>query len=300
MRTKVNVGVDRDILLSVVIPVYNEGSVIVKTLREINVVLSNMKIKYEIVVVDDGSTDSTKALLKENSDVILISRETNRGYGFSIKEGIKKARSEWILIIDADGSYPVECILSLVGESSKYDMIIGERTGENVHFGPFNSIGKLILRILVYALTSQWIKDMNSGLRLFKKGVALKYWGLIPDGFSLTTTLTIGSIIEGCKVKFVSIDYLKRVGKSKIRPLRDFGNFVLLVFRIVSFFRPLRFFLPISGFFLIVTGLRCVRDIMLDNRIGSAAILLFFISIQAFFFGLLADLIVTKDKGDNL
>ena len=283
-------------MLSVVVPVYNEDAAIINTLEEINEVLSSQKIRFEIIAVNDGSTDRTKDLLNQYNKIIVINRNENRGYGFSIKEGIKKAKGNWILITDADGSYPIESIPSFIRESAKYDMVVGDRSGEKMYVSCLNRFGKYILRILIYLLTSKWIKDINSGLRMFRKELALKYWGLIPDGFSLTTTLTVASMIEECRVKFIPIKYLRRVGKSKIRPIRDFTSFILLVLKIVSFFKPLRFFLPISTFFLIAAGLRCIRDIILVNSIGSAAILLFFLSIQTFFFGLLADLIVNRTK----
>ena len=283
-------------MLTVIIPVFNEEASVIETLNNIHSVLSNQNIEYEVIAVDDGSTDRTKELLKDRDDIILISRDINRGYGFSIKEGVQKSTGDLILIIDADGSYPVHEISTLINESSSYDMVIGERSGENVSIGPFNRFGKLLLRLLTYSLTSDWIKDINSGLRIFKKELFLKYWSIIPDGFSLTTTLTVASLIEKHEIKFIPIDYYERIGKSKIRPLQDFFNFVILVFRIVSFFKPLRFYLPISIFFLIAAILRAIRDILLFNSIETAAVLLFIIAIQTLFFGLLADLIVNKHK----
>ena len=283
-------------MISVIIPVYNEEAVIIQVIDDINSVLIKQKIKYEIIIVNDGSNDRTLELLNNCDDIILINRHINRGYGFSIKEGIQKSTGDLILIIDADGSYPVHEISTLISESSSYDMVIGERSGENVSIGLFNRFGKLLLRLLTYSLTSDWIKDINSGLRIFKKELILKYWSIIPDGFSLTTTLTVASLLEKQKIKFIPIDYYERIGKSKIRPLQDFFNFVILVFRIVSFFKPLRFYLPISIFFLIAAILRAIRDILLFNSIETAAVLLFIIAIQTLFFGLLADLIVNKHK----
>jgi len=282
--------------LSIIIPVYNEEKGIGETLGAINTVLSDRGISYEIIVVNDGSTDGTDDVLKKFNEIILISRKRNRGYGFSLKEGIKKARGEWILICDADGSYPIEEMPFLINESSGYDMTIGERSGKKVHLGVFNRIGKLLLRTLIFALTSNWIKDINSGFRIFNKDLAFSYWGLFPDGFSFTTTLTVAALIEQCKVKTVSINYSKRLGKSKIRPFRDFTNFTILILKIVSFFKPMRFYLPVSIFFLIASILRAMRDITVVSSIGSVAVMFFMISMQAFFFGLLADLIVNKHK----
>ena len=283
-------------MISVVIPAFNEEKIIAETIENIDSVLRKQKTKYEIIIVNDGSTDRTEEILNNCDDIILISRTINRGYGFSLKEGIRKSNGKMILIIDADGSYPVDEIPNLISESSSYDMVIGERSGKNVSIGLLNRFGKLILRFLIYSLSSIWIKDINSGLRIFKKELILKYWSIIPDGFSLTTTLTVASLLEKQKIKFIPIDYYERIGKSKIRPLQDFFNFVILVFRIVSFFKPLRFYLPISIFFLIAAILRAIRDIFLFNSIETAAVLLFIIAIQTLFFGLLADLIVNKHK----
>ena len=283
-------------MISVVITAFNEEEIIVETIENVHSVLKNQKVDYEIIIVNDGSTDRTEEILKNCNDIILISRNINRGYGFSLKEGIRKSIGSMILIIDADGSYPIDEIPNLISESSSCDMVIGERSGQNVSIGLLNRFGKLILRFLIYFLSSIWIKDINSGLRIFKKELILKYWSIIPDGFSLTTTLTVASLLEKYRIKFIPINYYKRVGKSKINPLKDFFNFIILVFRIISFFRPLRFYLPISIFFLIASFLRAIRDIMLFNSIETAAVLLFIIAIQTLFFGLLADLIVNKHK----
>jgi len=283
-------------MISVVITAFNEEEIIVETIENVHSVLINQKVDYEIIIVNDGSTDRTEEILKNCNDIILISRNINRGYGFSLKEGIRKSIGSMILIIDADGSYPIDEIPNLISESSSCDMVIGERSGQNVSIGLLNRFGKLILRFLIYFLSSIWIKDINSGLRIFKKELILKYWSIIPDGFSLTTTLTVASLLEKYRIKFIPINYYKRVGKSKINPLKDFFNFIILVFRIISFFRPLRFYLPISIFFLIAAFLRAIRDILLFNSIETAAVLLFIIAIQTLFFGLLADLIVNKHK----
>lgn len=280
--------------LSVVIPVYDEEKEIINTLNKINIILKNHRIKYEIVVVNDGSTDNTGDLLKNYEGIVFIDRKVNRGYGFSLKEGIERANGEWILITDADGTYPLEDIPLFISESTDADMIIGERSGERVRMGLFNKLAKIILKKLIYILTYKWITDMNSGFRLFKKEMALRYWDIFPEGFSFTTTLTVAAIIEKYKVKYIPINYHKRTGKSHIKPMRDFFSFIFLILRIVTFFKPLRFFLPVSLCFFVFSIVRAVRDILVTNAIGSLAVLLFMISIQSFFFGLLADMVVTK------
>ena len=286
-------------LISIVIPVFNEEEVILNTLNEIHSLIRG-KFFYEIIVINDGSSDETGKIVSNYNDITLINRDKNRGYGFSIKEGIKKAKGDAILIIDADGSYPIEKIPVLIDEYIlNHGMVVGERSGEKVSLSLFNRFAKLILKTLIYILTSKWIKDINSGLRIFDKRIVKKYSGIIPDGFSLTTTLTVASMIENVNVKFIPINYHKRVGKSKISPIKDFLNFIILIVKIISFFKPLRFYFPIAAFFLVTAITRAIRDIFLFNSIETAAVLLFMISIQTFFFGLLAELIVNKHKTFN-
>jgi len=281
-------------MISIIIPVYNEKSVVIKTIDDIKNILQDFESKYELIVVNDGSSDGTGEVLEKRNDFTLISRKENRGYGYSLKEGIKNANGEKILIIDADGSYPIESIPTLIKESESYEMVIGERTGEKVSISIFNKTAKLILRILIFLLTSKWIKDINSGLRIFNKEIALKNWGIIPDGFSFTTTITVVTLIQNIKIRFIPINYYKRIGLSKIKPIRDFIGFIILVIRVTSFFNPLRFFIPISFLFFILTILRVTRDILMFNSIETLSVLLFIISLQTFFFGLIADIIVNK------
>ena len=286
-------------MVSIVIPVYNEDSVIIDTIDQINAILESHDHEYEIIVVNDGSTDNTKILLKHRKDINLISRIDNRGYGYSLKEGIENSKGDRILIIDADGSYPINTIPMLIKESADYEMVIGERTGKNVSINIFNKTAKLILRCLIFFLTSKWIKDINSGLRIFNKQLVLKYWSIIPDGFSFTTTITVAALIQNVSLKYISIDYYKRIGSSKIRPVRDFISFIILVIRVISFFKPLRIFIPISEIFFIATIMRAARDIIMFNSIETLSILLFILSLQTFFFGLLADMIVSHSNRKN-
>jgi len=292
-ETNLEIKTNKINYLSIIVPVYNEAGVIISTLDKLKDIIGNFKMKTEIIVVNDGSTDDTGKLLKNYSDIRLIDRHINRGYGFSLKEGIKEARGDWIIITDADGTYPLEVLPLLVEAADDVDMVIGERSNK-ANISILNRLAKVFLRILIYCLTYIWISDMNSGLRLFRKELVLKYKSIIPDGFSFTTTITVACMIENYKVKFIPISYSKRVGKSHIRPLRDFLAFIILILRIVTFFNPLRFFLPISIFFLFFAILKTVKDILVIHSIGSLAVILFIFSIQFFFFGLLADLIVTK------
>jgi len=283
-------------MISVILPVYNEEHCIAGAIETITRVFSQIG-PYEIIVVNDGSTDGTRDILRRYKDrVIVIDQLVNRGYGYSLKAGIRRASFDWICITDADGTYPIDALYEMAQKMGDYDMVVGERSGCRVCVGLFNRCGKFVLRVLVYMLAGKWIKDLNSGLRIFKKELALKYWHLLPDGFSFTTTITLASTIDRHKIYFHSINYFKRVGKSSINPFIDFIGFVNLIVRIMVFFKPLNVFIPLSLLFFIISLLRSVRHILTVNYIGNTALMLFVLSIQSFFFGLIAELIVNKFK----
>ena len=287
---------DKNEFLSVVIPAYNEKAGIENTIEVVHRVLKPLGRPYEVIIVNDGSSDGMAELLRGGGDIVLIDRSANRGYGYSLKEGIERAKGEWILITDADGTYPIEDMPVLLSHAAGFDMVVGERSKDQVAMGIFNRTAKAILRVLIYLLTYRWITDINSGFRLFRKELAKKYEDIIPDGFSFTTTITLIAAIEKRGMRYVPINYYKRIGKSHIKPVRDFLSFIILVLRTITFFKPLRFFLPISMIFLAASLLRALRDILAQNYIGTLAGLLFMLAVQSFFFGLLADLIVSKSR----
>lgn len=285
-------------LLSVVIPSYNEGKNIINTLEKITPILNSIQgLKYEIIVVNDGSNDNTAEILNNHPGIRVINRTVNRGYGYSLSEGIEQAAGEWILITDADGTYPLGDIPHLIAETEHYDMVTGERSKGNVSLSLINKAAKIILKTLIYILTYRWIVDINSGFRVFRKEMVSNTPEIFPAGFSFTTTITLLSVIERYRVKFVPIEYHKRVGKSHIKPVRDFISFAILIVRITTFFRPMRFFMPISIIFFLAAFGRAIRDIYLTDRIGTLAILLFIVSLQSFFFGILGDLLILKFNG---
>jgi glycosyltransferase involved in cell wall biosynthesis len=282
--------------ISVVVPVFNEDEVIAHTLVRLHEEFAALGIPYEIIAINDGSSDGTAGILRRQGGVVLVDRSSNYGYGYSLKEGIAIARFDWIFIIDADGTYPIDQARHLVGRIRDYDMVVGERSGGG-NVGILNRAAKLVLRTIILLLTGNWISDLNSGMRLFRKELALKYWSILPDRFSFTTTITLASTIERNRIYFHRISYHKRVGRSSIRPLRDFLYFLILTIRIIVYFKPLNVFLATAAVFCLLFVARAIRDIIVGDSIGTLAAILFIISVQAFFFGLLADLIVSKSAG---
>jgi glycosyltransferase involved in cell wall biosynthesis len=280
--------------LSVLVPAYNEEAALAKTVASIERHRSAFS-EMEIIVIDDGSNDCTRDIARA-LPVILIEHDINRGYGAALKEGLRRSKSEFVLITDADGTYPLDEILRLAAEAIESDMVIGARTGKLTTLPLARRIGKWIITRLAEYLTRQTIPDLNSGFRIFRRDVALRFAAIYPDGFSFTTTITLAMLTNHYRVKFVPIAYGKRVGKSSIRPIRDFINFVILIIRICACFKPLSVFVP-PALLLIVTGAaKGAIDYGQQHHLGALSVTMALTGIQMLFIGLVADLIDQRMK----
>lgn len=277
--------------VSIVIPAFNEEEAIGEVVGELSEICSSEGVDFEIIVVDDGSTDQTSEAL-QTKPVRVLKHPENRGYGASIKTGVLSARYPWILIMDADGTYPVREIPKLLRNVEDYDMVVGARMGNDVSIPLVRLPAKWLLNKLANYMAQTKIPDINSGFRIFRKSSFLRFLTIYPAGFSLTTTITLALLCNHHPVKYVPIDYYKRKGQSKIRPFRDTYNFFLLVIRTIMYFDPLRVFLPLS-FFMLLFGLGYAGYEMIHyHNITTAASLILFAGAQTAILGLLADLIV--------
>jgi len=233
---------------SIVIPCYNEQSGVRATLQAI--LACGDERLHEVIVVDDGSTDATAGELAGVEDerglLRILRHPHNRGYGASLKTGVRNATADVVVITDADGTYPNERIPELVDRMGGADMVVGARTGARVNIPLVRRPAKWLLGWLANTLGGRRIPDLNSGLRAMRRDVLERYLGLLPDGFSFTTTITLVMLSEARRVEYIPINYHQRAGRSKIRPVRDTLNFVQLVCRAVLWFDPLRFFIPLS------------------------------------------------------
>ena len=161
--------------VSIVIPAYNEEDSIIAQIKSIKSVMNKTDWSYEVIVVDDGSTDST-AEKAEMLDIKVIRFANNRGYGASLKAGIDKAQSELIVITDADGTYPSEAIPDMLNLSDKYDMVVGARKGDKVSIPLSRKPAKWLLGLLASYLAGIHIPDLNSGLRVLKKNICKTFF----------------------------------------------------------------------------------------------------------------------------
>lgn len=284
--------------LSVVIPVYNEERAIADTVRQVKEKLAQFpSISFEIVCVNDGSTDRSREILQSISNIVFVDLPTNRGYGAALKAGLRRVKNEWILILDADGTYPLEELDKLIEcIRPELDMVVGSRYGIGISSHPFKRLARWILRRLVFILTKRMVPDLNSGMRIFRTSLYDEFAHILPMGFSFTTTLTVASLYSGYQVDYVPITYNLRIGKSNIKPVRDFLGFTMLILRIATYFEPLSLFMRFAiGLFLIGAAFG-IRDILVVHHIGSLAVLLMVSSVQVLATGMIADVVVRRSS----
>jgi glycosyltransferase involved in cell wall biosynthesis len=279
---------------SVIIPAFNEAQGIQTVVSGLMSVLSSQDSQNEVIVVDDGSTDETAEIAKSCEGVKVISHGVNRGYGAAIKTGIRNACFSVICILDADGTYPVERILDLVDPALmfEYDMVVGWREGKHAAIPIIRRPAKWFIRRLAKIIVGEQVPDLNSGFRVFTKSAISKFINLLPDGFSFTTTITLGMLTNGYSVKYIPIEYHPRIGKSKIRPIKDTLNFIMLVLRIALYFRPMRIFIPMSVLLMLAAVLwGAISAFFLGRLADVSTSVLVLAAVQAAVVGLLADLI---------
>ena len=279
--------------VTIIVPAYNEAGGIGQVLDTIINCMLGAGVEYELIVVDDGSTDGTDALV-EAKGVRIIRHKFTRGYGASLKTGIRQSRYPMVAIIDADGTYPVDALPRLLACMSEFDMAVGARTGDHVKIQPLRRPAKWFLKKLADYLSGFKIPDLNSGLRIFRRDLAERFFGIFPDGFSFTTTITLAALTNGYRVEFLPITYYKRTGQSSIKPLRDFLGFVLLIIRLIVYFKPLNVFLPVSAVLLLVGFSKAMIDLIHQNYFGVGSAIVILAALQIAFLGLLADLITRR------
>jgi glycosyltransferase involved in cell wall biosynthesis len=282
--------------ISIIIPAYNEEDSIEQVIDQIEGVMRQKggeSYPFEIIIVDDGSTDQT-GIHARTKNITLVTHPSNQGYGAALKSGIAASRYETIVITDADGTYPNEEIPNLVAELRDCSMVVGARIGKDVHIPLIRKPAKWFLNQLANYLSGYKIPDLNSGLRVFQKQHAQKYLNILPDGFSFTTTITLAMHCDRYQVKYRPINYAKRVGQSKIHPIKDTANFVQLIIRTVIYFRPLKVFLPLSISLMLLAALIALLQAILYRDISTTASMLFLTGLQIGSIGALADLVVRR------
>ena len=272
--------------VTILIPAYNEEDAIEAEVAHIHDVMRATAYAYEIIVVDDCSKDRTFERASK-SECRVLKQPRNMGYGAALKRGFRAAHTDLVVITDADGTYPAEDIPRLLAEAATFDMVVGARTGENVHIPLVRRPAKWFLRVLASYLAEYPIPDLNSGLRVIRKHHVKRFAHILPSGFSFTTTITLSMLCNELTVGYVPIDYRKRIGSSKIRP-SDAYRFLLLILRVMVLFNPLRVFLPVGAVMFLV-GLSKLSYDLTSTNVSDGAVMGILGAILVWSVGLLAD-----------
>jgi glycosyltransferase involved in cell wall biosynthesis len=283
--------------VSIIIPAFNEEQGLPRVLAA----LDDWKQRgAEIVVIDDGSTDGTRAVA-ENAGVCVIHHRTNKGYGAALKSGIRAARGDIIVTMDSDGQHDPADIERLLQELKDADMVVGMR-GKGSHTPSLRKPGKWVLAQVANYLAETSIPDLNSGLRAVRVGTVKRFLHILPNGFSFSTTLTLALFKEGYNVAYVPITAAPRAGKSTVKPLRDGLNTILLIVRTIALFDPLKVFLPASALLFLVGIGYWILDSFYVHRpnIPSGAVILLVSAVVVFMFGILADQVsaIRREKNE--
>jgi len=283
--------------VSVVLPVFNERGHLKEEIDRIREALDASSFTYEIIVVDDGSNDGSEIDLASIEGIRLIRHATNRGSGSARRTGTTAARGRIVVWTDVDMTYPNERIPEFVAAVDGCDHVVGARRTEEGTKRFFRVPAKWFIRRLASYLTDTDIPDLNSGLRAFRRDVAMQYVHHLPSGFSCVTTLTMSFLSNGYTVKYMPIDYFPRAGKSKFHWWRDTKRYLMQVVRMSLSYNPLKVFMPIGLTTLTIGIVKLAYDwIDRDFRLAANTLLILLASLQAIAVGLLADLVVRVTK----
>lgn len=278
--------------VSIIVPAYNEEAAIAGVLAGIRTTMASQHRPWELVVVDDGSTDRTAEIAASFADARLVQHRRNRGAGAAVMAGIVAARAAEVVIVDADGTYPIERIPALIDALDTCDMAVGCRTREAGSWPWLRAPAKAAIRLLASYLVGERIPDLNSGLRAFRKDLALRYRHILPKGHSWVSTITLASLSGGLAVEYLPIEYYPRQGQSTFHPLGDTYNYLLLVARTIVYFNPLKIFIPAGGMLLLSGALKLPYDLVTYHfHISPSTILMLLSGLNILLLGFLADAI---------
>ncbi|HVM00237.1 MAG TPA: glycosyltransferase family 2 protein [Egibacteraceae bacterium] len=292
---------ERDLDVTVVLPAYNEVGHIRAEVDRITAALKDSRYSFEILVVDDGSTDGTAEAVEGLPFVRVLRFPVNRGSGTARRIGTLEARGRWVAWTDADMTYPNQRIPEFVDilAAGNVHQVVGARRSEEGTMKALRVPAKWAIRRLAEFLSQSRIPDLNSGLRVFSREHARPYLGLLPPGFSCVTTITLAFLANGLLVEYVPIDYRQRAGRSHFHPIKDAYRYILQVVRMITYFEPLRVFGPIALFLLVLGSGKFVYDMVTSPfRIAINTLLLLMAGLMLFSLGLLADLIVRTNRRD--
>jgi glycosyltransferase involved in cell wall biosynthesis len=288
---------DLELDVSIILPVYNEAAHLVQEVERVRAAMDASPYSYEIIVVDDGSSDKSAEVAAGIEGIRFLHFLQNRGSGSARKAGTKAARGRITVWTDVDMTYPNDTIPHLVAELDGYDQVVGARRSEEGTHKALRVPAKWLIRKLAQFLTSTKIPDLNSGFRAFRTDVARQYLDQLPPGFSCVTTITMTFLANGYSVKYMPIDYAKRAGESKFHWYKDTRRYATQVVRMILSYNPLRIFMPVGLVLAAVGFVKLIFDIVGMNwHVASDTLLILFASFQVIAIGLLADLVTRATR----
>lgn len=257
-------------MISIVVPALNEEQAIVSTVRAVQDAFDAQGTPVEIIVVDDGSTDGTAELARA-AGVRVISHPRPGGYGRALKTGIAASCHDIIGIIDADGTYPAGSLPELLRlvVAQGFDMAVGARTGRAYRGTLLKMPARRVFRWLAEYATGTRIDDINSGLRVFRKELALRYVHTISNGFSFTATITLAALLNGYFVGYTPVSYEVRVGRSHVHHVRDSLRSLQIIVENILYYNPLKLFLLLCQ---VLGGLAVVGAVLAATVRGPVAV----------------------------
>jgi glycosyltransferase involved in cell wall biosynthesis len=283
--------------VSIILPVYNEASHLVQEVDRVRAAMDASAYSYEIIVVDDGSTDNSAEVAAGIPGIRFLHFLTNRGSGSARKAGTKAAHGRVTVWTDVDMTYPNDTIPQLVKELDGYDQVVGARNTEEGTVKALRVPAKWLIRKLASFLTSTKIPDLNSGFRAFRTDVARQYLNQLPVGFSCVTTITMTFLAGGYSVKYIPIDYAKRAGESKFHWYKDTRRYATQVVRMILSYNPLRIFMPVGLALFAIGFIKLLVDLIgRDFHVAADTLLILFASFQVVAIGLLADLVTRSTR----
>jgi glycosyltransferase involved in cell wall biosynthesis len=269
--------------ITILLPAYNEEQSIGETIGEIR----KLHPAFEILVVDDGSTDRTKEeAVKAGANV--WSHPHNIGNGAAIKTGLRYASGDWIIMMDADGQHKPADIGKLLQYRDQYDMVVGARS-KGSKTSLHRDFANLFYNWLATYVTKYRVEDLTSGFRLVKNETVGKFIYLLPNTFSYPSTITMAYLRSGRSIKYVPIKTEARKGKSKIKLFQDGIRFFLIITKIATLFSPFRIFLPVSFTFFLTGLVYYLYTYITTNRFTNMSALLFSTSVIVFMMGLVSE-----------
>lgn len=279
--------------ISIIVPAYNEENAIRFGLEKF--IELDFHNKYELIYINDGSTDKTAEIIREYP-VTLYNHNVNKGYGAALKTGIRKSTGDKVIILDSDGQHDPKYLDQLIDMLQDYDMVIGERDDDSFQVKR-RQAGKNLIRKVGEFLVEQELPDYNSGFRGFDKKLIQEMLHMMPNGFSLSTTSTLAFLKEGYTIGTFPIKVEERIGrKSNVKMVKDGSKTMLLLFRIIMLFNPLKIFFPVSAFAIIAGAAWGVAGFFIANRFPNSATIILIFGMMMFFIGLLADQIAILNR----